>query len=201
MSEMREYQQKLLNSDKKIVMCNWERGNGKTHAIMQKILQSEGNWVFITNTVHSKQNLMYDKISQALKSYGKGFVLETRGNMIALTFVCEKKIHIYFENANTFRYGIKYDYVVFDDEIVDIEVIRQAKTIRGLKQIIIATTDEDFEYIDDGNNLTIDKENWIEQQIKELMIEFSNISKNERTTMTREKILGMIKQLESMRIE
>lgn len=201
MSEMREYQQKLLKSERKIVMCNWDRGSGKTHSIIQKMLQECGNWVFITRTCYSKQALIRDELIKFLKSKNIDYYITVKNNEIVLIIVNDKAIHIYFESSNTFRNGIRYDYVVFDDDKVDLDVIREVKANRGLKQIIITTTMDDFEYISDEriNVFNIDKDEWINQQIKELMIEFSNIRKDERTTITREKILEMIKQLENMK--
>lgn len=201
MSEMREYQQRLLRSESKIVMCNWKRGNGKTYSIIQKILQEGGDWVFITQNCYSKQNIIYDELSKNLRGRNLSYSLKINSNKIELIIVNGKTINIYFENPNTFRCSIRYDYVVFDDDKIDLEVIREAKTIRGLKQIVITTTMSDFEYISDDNKIeeNINKHEWIEQQIKELMMEFSKIRKDERTTITREKILGMIRQLEDMR--
>ena len=37
MSELRDYQKRMLKSKKKIVICNWKRGSGKTTAANRKI--------------------------------------------------------------------------------------------------------------------------------------------------------------------
>ena len=147
MSEMREYQQRLLKSESKVVLCNWERGNGKTHSIIQKILQEGGDWVFITQTCYSKQNIIYDELSKTLRGRNLSYSLKINNNKIELIIVSDKTIHIYFENPNTFRCSIRYDYVVFDDDKIDLEVIREIKINRGFKQVIITTTMDDFEYI------------------------------------------------------
>lgn len=200
MREMREYQQKLLKSESKVVMCNWDRGKGKTYSIIQKILLEGGNWVFITKTCHSKQAIIYDELAKSLKDIGLGYDLRANNNKIELRIVDGKAINIYFENSNTFRNGIRYDYIVFDDEKIDLEIIREVKFNKGFKQVIITTTTDDFQYISDKAELiNIDKAEWIDQQIKELMIEFSKIKKDERTTITREKILEMIRKLEDLR--
>lgn len=200
MREMREYQQKLLKSESKVVMCNWDRGKGKTYSIIQKILQESGNWVFITKTCHSKQAMIYDELAKVLKDIGLGYVLRTNNNKIELIIVDNKAINIYFENSNTFRNGIRYDYIVFDDEKIDLEIIREVKFNKGFKQVIITTTTDDFQYISDrAEPININKAEWIDKQIKELMIEFSKIRKDERTTITREKILEMIRKLEDLR--
>ena len=202
---MREYQQELLKSESKIVMCNWERGSGKTYSVIQKILREGGDWVFITPCCHNKQRLIYNELHECLKGEKLAYHIKTDNNRIELTLLKDKDVHIYFETPDNFRFSIKYDFIVFDDceHILDNDIrviIKEAKTIRGLKQIIITTTMDYFEYISDKEEvIDVDKTEWIEQQIKELMIEFSKIRKDERTTMTREKILGMIRQLENLR--
>ena len=200
MSEMREYQQRLLKSESKVVLCNWERGNGKTYSIISKILQEGGDWVFITQTYYSKQNIIYGELSKILRGRNLSYSLKINNNKIELIIVNDKTINIYFESSYAFRNRIRYDYVVFDDEKIDLDLIREIKTNRDFKQVIITTTMDDFEYISDKQEVVeLNRKEWINQQIKELMMEFSKIRKDERTTMTREKILGMIRQLEDMK--
>ena len=49
MSEMRVYQDKMLNSKKEIVVCNWERGEGKTYSVFRKIIENKnGKYLYIS---------------------------------------------------------------------------------------------------------------------------------------------------------
>jgi hypothetical protein len=66
-----------------------------------------------------------------------------------------------------------------------------------VKQIYMMFTYDNVEYIDSRNSSKV--ENFYDNQIEELMIEYSNITKNEKTTLTREKILQQIHILQEMK--
>lgn len=213
MSEMREYQQKMLKSKSKIVMCNWNRGKGKTYSIIQKMLQKGGSWVFITPTCKRKCDVIHKELEMYFREeniYYREF--NVFSNKIEIHFNKDfyikdgvKDLYILFENADKFRISPKVDYVVIDDYEFNSSdeirrVISEAKTIRGLEQIIITTSIDDFEYIDDKEDIVeINEQEWNDNQIKELMQEFASIPKADNTTKRREVILGMIDKLSCMR--
>lgn len=212
MSEMREYQQKLIKSKCKIVLCNWNRGKGKTYSIIQKMLQKGGSWVFITPICTRKCDVIHKELEMYFREENICYrEFKVSNNRIEIHFNKEfylrdgvKGLYILFENADKFRFSPKVDYVVIDDYELNSrdeirKVISEAKTIRGLEQIIITTSIDDFEYIDDKEIINIDKSKWIDSEINKLMNEFSNIPKEENTTKRRDIILNMIERLESMR--
>ena len=212
MSEMREYQQKLIKSKCKIVLCNWNRGKGKTYSIIQKMLQKGGSWVFITPICTGKCDVIHKELEMYFREENICYrEFKVSNNRIEIHFNKEfylrdkvKDLYILFENADKFRFSPKVDYVVIDDYELNSRdeirrVISEAKTIRGLEQIIITTSIDDFEYIDDKEIINIDKSKWIDSEINKLMNEFSNIPKEENTTKRRDIILNMIERLESMR--
>lgn len=212
MSEMREYQQKLIKSKCKIVLCNWNRGKGKTYSIIQKMLQKGGSWVFITPICTRKCDVIHKELEMYFREENICYrEFKVSNNRIEIHFNKEfylrdgvKDLYILFENADKFRFSPKVDYVVIDDYELNSrdeirKVISEAKTIRGLEQIIITTSIDDFEYIDDKEIINIDKSKWIDSEINKLMNEFSNIPKEENTTKRRDIILNMIERLESMR--
>lgn len=213
MSEMREYQQKLIKSKCKIVLCNWNRGKGKTYSIIQKMLQKGGSWVFITPICTRKCDVIHKELEMYFREENICYrEFKVSNNRIEIHFNKEfylrdgvKDLYILFENADKFRFSPKVDYVVIDDYELNSRdeirrVISEAKTIRGLEQIIITTSIDDFEYISDKEDIIeINEQEWIDNQIRELMKEFANIPKADNTTKRREVILGMIDKLSCMR--
>lgn len=214
MSEMREYQQKMLKSKSKIVMCNWNRGKGKTYSIIQKMLQKGGSWVFITPTCTRKCDVIHKELEMYFREENICYrEFKVFNNRIEIHFNKEfyikdgvRDLYILFENADNFRISLKVDYVVIDDYELNSRdeirrVISEAKTIRGLEQIIITTSIDNFEYIDDKENkIEINEQEWIDNQIRELMKEFASIPKADNTTKRREVVLDMINRLNHMRI-
>ncbi len=181
----REYQQKLIESKSKIVFCNWDRGKGKTYSIIQKMLKEGGGWTFISSLSNTKQRIIQRELEDwkiANPKIIRDF--KCRNERIEIYFNREyevKPLFISFERHENFRISPRIDYIVFDDDEIDLSIIKEAITIRGLKQIIIATTmRESFEYISDKEDkIEIDEQEWVKQQIKELMQEFANIPKAE----------------------
>lgn len=204
MSE-REYQQKLIESKSKIVFCNWDRGKGKTYSIIQKMLKEGGSWTFISSVSNTKQRIIQRELED-WKIANPKIIMEfkCRNERIEIYFNREYEVEplfISFETYKNFRISPRIDYIVFDDDEINLSIIKEAIAIRGLKQIIIATTmRESFEYISDKEDkIEIDEQEWIDNQIKELMKEFANIPKADNTTKRREVVLDMINRLNHMR--
>lgn len=200
----RNYQQKLIKSESKVVFCNWDRATGKTYSIAKKVLEKHGNWVFISNTPSNKTKIIQEKINELLKGE-----LDYYREVHDFDFICSqnsidikydgnymKPISIKVVEPKNFRPSPTIDYVVFDDEF-DYDAFREAKTIKGLNQIIIVSSEE-IEYISDKEDF-INEDEWIDKEINKLMKEFSDIDNAENTTKRREIVLNMIERLVRMK--
>lgn len=200
----RNYQQKLINSQAKVVFCNWDRGVGKTYSIVKKILEKHGNWVFISNTPSNKTKIIKEKIDELFKGeldyyrevHDFDFICSQNSIDIKYDVNYMKPISIKVIEPKNFRPSPTIDYVVFDDEF-DYDIFREAKSIRGLSQIII-TSSEEIEYISNKEDI-INEDEWIDKEINKLMREFSDINNAENTTKRREIVLNMIERLGRMK--
>lgn len=193
MSELRDYQKKMLKSKSKVVFCNWDRGAGKTRSICEKIIRSEGKCLCISDS-----NNYNRVIKEILEEKTDVKIIKSSYQEIGLWFR-GKSIYIAFANLKDLGncMGSRYDNVFFDDVIPNKGVLDNiimpmvSNQVYIMKTIIEGYT---FEYI--GSDKTkLNKIEWVDKQIEDLMNEFSGIIKNERTTMTREKILGLIENL------
>lgn len=201
---MREknYQQKLIKSESKVVFCNWDRGAGKTYSIAKKILEKYGNWVFVSSAPSNKTRIIKETMEEIFRNddtYEFISDFTCSQNSIHMTFyryLSRNPISIKVVEPKNFIPSLTIDYVVFDDEF-DYDVFREAKTIRGLNQIII-TSSEEIEYISDKEDI-VNEDEWIDREINKLMKEFSDISSAENTTKRREIILSMIERLGKMK--
>lgn len=204
MSE-RGYQQKLIKSKSNVVIGDWNRCASKTSTIAESIWY---NCETIEDTVKvlvvsgyeykSVSNLIQDYLDEITdnninivsRGFEKLFVKYKDSILIDITFT--KSI----ENSK----GMKVDYVYCDEYIPssnEISIFNNS----GAKRIYILGT-FDFEYIsDEETKIEIDEQEWVKQQIKELMQEFVDIPKRENTTKRREVVLDMINRLSHMRGE
>lgn len=85
---------------------------------------------------------------------------------------------------------------LYENKLMNKERIDELK--EGKDRFFISDIDlfNEYEIIFEKEiEVKINKIEWIDKQIEDLMNEFSGIVKNERTTMTREKILGLIENL------
>ena len=83
---------------------------------------------------------------------------------------------------------------LYDNRLMNKECIDDSKAINEIKFKEDIDLFNEYESIF-GEEIKLNKVEWIDKQIDELMNEFSGTVKNERTTMTREKILGLIENL------
>lgn len=199
MSEKRVYQEKMLNSKKEIVVCNWERGEGKTYSIFKNILRcSDGKCLYISNNNTGIRKYLKDHIEQRkIRSLGFKKITDTESR----TTIIENEnygidiLYSRLDSLNEYR-GIKdIMYVFFDEYFPNSNELSIIKSM-GVKQIFIMVTNGNVEYIDSRRLIQID--NFYNKQIEELMIEYAEIDKNKNTTMTRENILKQIKILQDM---
>lgn len=201
MSEKRVYQEKMLNSKKEIVICNWERGQGKTHSIFTKIVRhGVGKYIYISSFEPVMLKNEIKEYVRNLSNYIKTSKFSKDEIIIEFTnsdFINGGFIEIYFLKPSAdFRGKRNMDIAFFDECYPDKLYIDGVLKPMGVKQIYTMFTNDSIEYIDSRNSVKV--ENFYSNQIEELMIEYSNIPKNEKTTITREKILQQIKILQDM---
>lgn len=199
MSEKRVYQDKMLSSKKEIVVCNWERGEGKTYSILTKMLRYGRRVKFLYISKLSSIGLKnvfeeyINKSSKFINSY------ELSKDKILLEFTNGDSIEVFISNtSDNFRGERNIDIIFCDEYFPSKDSIESVLKPMGAKQIFIMMTNDNIEYIDSRNLINID--NFYNKQIEELMIEYSNISKTEKTTLTRENILKQIKMLQDMEV-
>lgn len=220
MREMREYQQKLINSSSKITICPWERQTGKTTAIFMDIVndilnKSECKHIISTST----SSIGISKIAMIksfLNYYNLRVESEKSGNMFLLNII-DNEINesvgyvivvskFYLNDAVD---SIRDDYydefkVYFDNyypltsNLINILKRPNGKIIILHNDIpdinIINTGDEKYSNEYDVNNT----DHWAIKEIEKLKAEFSSIEGKENTTKRRECILSMITELKRL---
>ena len=82
---------------------------------------------------------------------------------------------------------------LYDNRLMNKECIDELK--EGKDRFFIEDIDLFSEYESIFGEEIISKAEWIDNEIEKLMTEFSNVDADKNTTMTREKILGMIENL------
>lgn len=198
MSELRDYQKKMLESKSKVVFCNWDRGEGKTRGICEKIIRSEGKCLCISDSNNYNRvikEILEEKTDiKIVKSSYQEVGLWFRGKSIYITFAKLKDL------GNCI--GARFDNVFFDDVIPNKDVLDNIIMPMVSNQVYIMKTiieGYDFEYIDSGKNTEpLTYIQWLSNEINKLQVEFSILPRKNDTTMTREKILAMIDRLWDM---
>lgn len=215
MSEKRVYQEKMLNSKKEIVVCNWERGEGKTYSIFTKIMEEKnGKFIYISPFE-----------TCTLRDYFDEYIhTSSEKDFIKLFKISRDKLYLEFNNGNiievflmkpssNFR-GSRNIKIAFCDEYYPSkEFIDTILKPIDVKQVYIMMTNDNMEYIDSRNDIEKDfmkkcskiasnknsMNDFIDSAIVKLVYEFSLIAQTEKTTMTRNSILDMIMKLQSLR--
>lgn len=215
--KLNKYQKELLESDKRLIICDWDRGLGKSYGtfayIHNKCVKDKTNVLYIgfNPTVYCK--MFNDFIC---KNKLKDYIEYIEG----YDFVYYNKSKIYFRNKslniNTLRGLYNFDYIIFDDSFSIENLFKFKDYINYSTKIIITLSSNKNPKIDifsyknnDGNcyeneieenkinNITI--ESFKDKSIKKLMKEYLNMESIERTSMTRERILGMIKTINELK--
>lgn len=198
MSEKRVYQDKMLNSKKEIVVCNWERGEGKTYSVFRKIMENKnGKYLYISPFE-----------PRTLQDYFKEYVYAEK-EKFKLYKVSRDKIYIECNNGDVLEIycykpnvepkELKNIKIAFFDECYPSkEYIDNVIKPKDVEQIFIMITNDNIEYIINSQNKVFNYREFFEQQIQELMFEYAGMHKDKTTTLTRENILKQIKVLQDM---
>ena len=205
MREKRDYQVKALYSPKQIVVCNWDRGKGKTYTLVEKI-RKEFKWTnkdmdvlyIVQGNVDTYSKLVFQYLKEDI--YNVEYEINNFISKIVMKDK-DKILTIYFiniDNLYAIKGSSKKDYIMFDDcypsknQLDIVEPLLKKKS----SQIYITLTADNVEYIDDDRDFNEKEE--IKQQIKELYLEFRNVEKSDKTTIRREKILQQIQVLKML---
>ena len=191
MREEREYQQKMLNSKKGMVICNWKRRSGKTDSIVQKILsEKEGRFLILANHVGYMTDCIESGINPNISIRRKQMQSE-------ITHEVDGKLMyiIIKDNSAIIEKNVmnNLDLVFYDEYIPNGKEIDSLRSM-GAKQIYVVMTDENIEYIDG-----VSEEDFYDKQINKLKEEFDNTANKENTTKTRESLLNMIERMERLK--
>lgn len=197
MSELREYQSRMLKSKKKIVMCNWERGDGKTWSIAQDIIRgSVGNYVYCSRI--SGDYILSDYIELKYKTDCLVDKIVAKRDGVKIKFIDDlgTKTILFISKFEGIRNVSDIKCIYFDEIMPNEDEIETIKKYHPNARIVIMMTNDDIEYIEHKKKNSID--NFYETQIKELMDEYATIPKDSNTTMTREKVLYQMRMLKDM---
>lgn len=203
---MREsYQQRMLESKSKVIICDWDRGKGKSYSIAD-FIKEKANFnmpIKILVVEASKCRafaILQEKLKEVIESDVYDITIQGFDKLVITKTVGCKKYNLVnitiTSNVESSR-GIKVDYVLCDEYIPSSDELSMFYN-NGAKQVYVLGT-FDIDYISD-NNINVDKNTWINEEINKLMVEFSNIPKEENTTKRRDIILNMIERLEHMRV-
>lgn len=212
MSEMREYQQKLLNNRRsKLIMCDWDRSKGKTYTIANSIVHNWCRKSVIKALIVSKN---YKSVSDSIQNYlddifdgdfivqGRGYekilvkkLMSGKGKLgeVAGETVIDITVTSSIQNSR----GLKIDYVYCDEYLPSSDELNIFYSSLA-KQVYVLGTFR-IDYISDKEIEIPNEDEWIDVEIKKLMQEFSSIDNAENTTKRREIILAMIMKLKGMR--
>lgn len=210
MSEKRVYQDKMLSSEKEIVVCNWERGEGKTYSIFKKIMESKnGKYLYISSfearTLQDYFKEYTHKESDSIKLY------KSSRNKDYIEFNNGDRIEVFYIKPDTqFRGARNIKIAFFDECYLNKEYIDSVLKPMEVKQVYCMITNDSIEYI--GSRKENELWEWLElssnpknlntfidASIMKLINEFSNIPQTEKTTMTRNSILDMIGKLQALK--
>ena len=169
MREMRDYQEKMLNSNKRIVMCNWDRQTGKTYSILEKITKTNLNRIAIITPIDA---IKYNKYIGDLLEYEFNYnnVVKNKYSVI----VDDKEIYTYNYDYN--MRGLKYFDGIFFDEYIPSSYELRYKIYPILKEngkIFIMFTNNDIEYITDKENK---KDKTSLEKIQDILLRDNTIS-------------------------
>lgn len=215
MREMREYQQKVLESDSKITICPWSRITGKTTAIFMDIendiVNKTGYHHIMVNT---RMNICIVK-ARLLKIY-----FETNSSYRVDWETSKNRIFISIYNRESEKLleslvitpkdsvndvindilNLDTKFKVYYDDYYPLmsnltNILRRANS----KIVIFHNDIPDINIIYSNNNYIDIDEDWYTNEMNKLKKEFSDIEGQENNTKRRECLLSMIRELSDMK--
>ncbi len=210
--KLNEYQEKLMKSDKNVIICDWDRATGKTWGVFnyinKKCINEPLKILYLSHFPligfgEFKEFLMRNNLQKDINRM-KGSKIDGKSIYKNTSVIHFKNI----KNINTeyFRGMSCFDYIVLDD-MSDVYYLFNIKDLVTNKtKIIITLTSSDNSNIDvlsyennlnDSENIEINS--FKETAINKLMREFLSMDFTEKTSMTRERLLGMIKTIRELK--
>ncbi|HAT4302320.1 TPA: hypothetical protein I9089_002427 [Clostridium perfringens] len=190
------WKEELLNAKEEVIYVNCKRGEGATTTIIEKILNTDKDIkvLYIGNYKTIEDKLL--KITQEENSLISTLDTDYRVREAFVVTTNKNKIKIKCIMSDIFIKGINYDIGISDGYYLDIP-----DSIKGCKQqIIILPPDEEYKtkrlISSDESKEELPLTQRINNYRKNLFTELENIPMNDKTTMTRERIIGMIKSLD-----
>lgn len=192
------WKEELINAKEEIIFLKRQDGIDFTEILMKKILQTKDNI-----------DVLYIGGYQFLESFflhKKGcdivhIEVQYNGQEELIVFTKNKcQIHIYCRDRSSKKYEDKY----FDIGILEQPFIEIPKVMKRCdQQIIVFPKYQNMKFINTSENVKVLEENEelpLDQRINnyrnKLFTELERIPMKDSTTMTRERIIGMIKSLD-----
>ena len=160
MSEMRDYQKKMLNSEKRIVLCNWDRKTGKSTAVMNKI-NSIPIWANILLIGYYELGIKLDNVD-VINSID---INKIRGKRYDYIFIDDAVFSLseLGELLETTP-DVKHIYIMFTNN--DIEYIENTTDINKFVDSSIKKLSSEFSIINGNEKNTITREKLLDMILK-----------------------------------
>ena len=210
--KLNKYQEELMKSNKNVIICDWDRATGKTWGIFNYINEKCINKPLKILYLNHSILIMFEEFKKFLmKNDLQKDIDYIKKSNIDGEFIYRNTSVIHFKNikninADYFRRMGYFDYIVLDD-IIDVYCLFNIKDlITNKTKIIITLTSSDNSNVDilsyknnldNSENISINS--FKETAINKLMKEFLSMDFTEKTSMTRERLLGMIKTIRELK--
>ena len=210
--KLNKYQEELMKSNKNVIICDWDRATGKTWGVFNYINEKCINKPLKILYLNHSILIMFEEFKKFLmKNDLQKDIDYIKKSNIDGKFIYRNTSVIHFKNikninADYFRRMGYFDYIVLDD-IIDVYCLFNIKDlITNKTKIIITLTSSDNSNVDilsyknnldNSENISINS--FKEIAINKLMKEFLSMDFTEKTSMTRERLLGMIKTIRELK--
>lgn len=201
------WKEELLNAKEEVVYVKYKRGEGATYTVIEKLLNTDkdlcvlylGNY-YIVEDILSKLYRNKDKrIESLLCSIENREIIVNLINNKWLKIVCTR-----LENADeNFKRGLRFHIGIADNSDFSMpKILNRCKqkiiimSDEGTTSFRIINSDKVKEKLNKDENQELSLTQRINNYRKKLFTELENIPMNDKTTMTRERIIGMIKSLD-----
>lgn len=148
---MNKWQEKMLESDKRIIICNWGRGKGKTQAIFNKIIRQDSGVFVYFNVNKASRDWFKFAFKEYFEDNGCGKIA-IYPNKIACSFDngTEYEILLLDTDIESIKGYRKIDMVFYDDCFPNTESFRDMLRDIYVEQFYVMFSNSNIEYIDDN---------------------------------------------------